>query len=141
MGSVSSWNDRVIDEFRTNHGVTERWGKTLIVMHTTGAKSGEERLAPVMGLRLDDGAGWLIVASKGGAPENPAWYYNLLAHPEFDAEMHVDGDVATVRVTARELTGDEHDEAWQRIIARRPYFADYQANTPRTLPIFKLERA
>ncbi len=138
---MSSWNERVIDEFRSNHGVTERWGKTLIVMHTTGAKSGELRLAPVMGMRLDDGDSWLVVASKGGAPENPAWYYNLLAHPEFETEMHVDGEVGTVRVRAHELTGREYDEAWQRITARRPYFADYQANTTRKLPIFKLERA
>ncbi len=72
-------------------------------MHTIGAKSGEERLAPVMGLRLDDG--WLIVASKGGAPENPAWYYNLLAHPEFDVEVHVDGEIATVPVTRASSTG------------------------------------
>jgi deazaflavin-dependent oxidoreductase (nitroreductase family) len=121
--------------------VTERWGKTLIVMHTTGAKSGELRLAPVMGMRLDDGDSWLVVASKGGAPENPAWYHNLLAHPEFETEMHVDGEVGTVRVRARELTGPEYDEAWQRITTRRPYFADYQANTTRKLPIFKLERA
>jgi deazaflavin-dependent oxidoreductase (nitroreductase family) len=138
MGLVSSWNDRVIDEFRTNHGVTGRWGKTLIVMHTIGAKSGAERLAPVMGLRLDDG--WLIVASKGGAPENPAWYHNLIAHPEFDAEMHIDGEVGTVPVVARELTGAVYDEAWQRIVAKRPYFADYQDKTTRTLPVFKLER-
>lgn len=136
---MSSWNDGVIEEFRTNHGVTGQWGKTLVVMHTIGAKSGAERLAPVMGLRLDDG--WLIVASKGGAPDNPGWYYNLRAHPDFDVEVHVEGDVATVPVTARELAGAEHDEAWQRIIARRPYFADYQAKTARTLPIFKLERA
>lgn len=135
---MSSWNDRVIEEFRTNHGVTERWGKTLVVMHTTGAKSGEERLAPVMGLRVDDG--WLIVASKGGAPSNPGWYYNLLAHPAFDVEVHVDGEVATVPVTARELVGTERDEAWQRIISRRPYFADYQDKAARILPLFTLER-
>lgn len=139
MGSVNSWNDRVIDDFRTNDGVTERWGKNLIVMHTVGAKTGEERLAPVMGLRLDDG--WLIVASKGGAPDNPAWYYNLLAHPEFDAEMHIDGAVGTVHVRSRELAGAEYDEAWQRITTRRPFFADYQAQTTRILPVFKLERA
>lgn len=136
---MSSWNEKVVDEFRSNHGVTERWGKTLVVMHTTGAKSGAERLAPVMGMRLDDG--WLIVASKGGSPDNPGWYYNLLAHPTFDVEVHVDGEISVVPVTARELTGAEHDDAWQRIIARRPYFADYQANTTRLLPIFKLERA
>ncbi len=92
-----------------------------------------------MGLRLDDG--WLIVASKGGSPDNPGWYYNLLANPAFDVEVHIDGEVGRVSVTARELIGAEHEEAWQRIIARRPYFADYQAKTSRTLPIFKLERA
>lgn len=136
---MNSWNDSVIEEFRTNSGVTERWGKTLVVMHTIGAKSGQERLAPVMGMRVD--YGWLIVASKGGSPDNPGWYHNLLAHPAFDVEVHVDGEVARVAVTAHELAGAERDQAWQRIIARRPYFADYQEKATRTLPIFRLERA
>ena len=87
---MSSWNDSVIEEFRTNDGVTKGWGKSLVVMHTIGARSGELRLAPVMG-RRDGAGGWYAVASKGGAPTNPDWYYNLVAHPVLDVEAHIDG--------------------------------------------------
>ena len=139
MGDVSSWNDTVIAEFRDHDGVTGRWGRSLIVMHTIGAKTGAERLTPVMGLR--DDRGWLVVASKGGAPENPAWYHNLLAHPEFDIEAHVDGSVQTIAVTARELHDGEYDDAWAYITGKVPAFAEYETRTPRKLPIFLLERA
>ena len=135
---MSSWNDNVIAQFRDNGGVTDRWGKSLVVMHTIGAKSGEERITPVMGLR--DGDGWFVVASKGGAPTNPAWYHNLKANPTFDVEAHIEGEVRTVRVTARELEGEEHDAAWERITARAPGFAGYQERTTRRIPIFKLDR-
>jgi deazaflavin-dependent oxidoreductase (nitroreductase family) len=139
MGNVTSWNDTAIAEFRDNAGVTGRWGKSLIVMHTVGAKSGAERLAPVMGFR--DDRGWFVVASKGGAPDNPAWYHNLVAHPAFDVEAHIDGDVRTVPVTARELDADEYAAAWQRITAKVPMFAEYETKTVRKLPIFLLERS
>ncbi|MEO5919654.1 MAG: nitroreductase/quinone reductase family protein [Pseudolysinimonas sp.] len=136
---MSSWNDNAIAEFRDNNGVTERWGRSLIVMHTIGAKSGAERVTPVMGHRND--RGWFVVASKGGAPDNPAWYHNLLAHPSFDIEANVDGEVQTVPVTARELEADEYAEAWQRITARVPAFAQYETRTSRKIPVFLLERS
>ncbi|HWM33739.1 MAG: nitroreductase family deazaflavin-dependent oxidoreductase [Actinomycetota bacterium] len=137
---MSGWNERVIAEFRANDGVTKGWGKSLVVMHTIGAKSGELRLAPVMG-RRDDSGGWFVVASKGGAPEHPAWYHNLLAHPRFDVEAHIDGAVATVAVEARELDGAEYDAAWQRFVSRSPVFQDYADKAGRKLPIFHLVRS
>jgi deazaflavin-dependent oxidoreductase (nitroreductase family) len=134
---MSDWNDRVIAEFRDNHGVTKGWGKSLVVMHTIGAKSGDERLAPVMG-RRDDAGGWYVVASKGGSPRNPAWYHNLVAHPSFDVEAHIDGDIQTVRVTAHELEGADYDAAWKMFVDRSPVFQQYADKAGRVLPIFHL---
>ena len=134
---MSAWNDQVIAEFRDNDGRTERWGDRLLVMHTIGAKTGEERLNPVMG--LPDGDGWLVVASKGGAPESPAWYYNLVAHPEFDVEARIGGGISTVRVRAAELLGDDRAAAWSRIIRIVPAFGAYENRTERVIPLFHLE--
>lgn len=136
---MSAWNDRVIAEFRANDGVTKGWGKSLIVMHTVGAKSGEERLAPVMG-RRDDAGGWYVVASKGGAPQHPAWYHNLVANPGFEVEAHIDGAIATVPVVARELSGAEYDAAWAMFTERSPAFQEYADKAGRVLPIFHLRR-
>lgn len=135
---MSSWNERVIAEFHDNDGVTGRWGRSLVVMHTVGAKTGAERLAPVMGFRNE--RGWFVVASKGGGPDNPGWYYNLLAHPSFDVEALIGDGIQTVAVTARELDGDEYDAAWAQIVAKVAAFAEYAKNTPRKLPIFLLDR-
>lgn len=135
---MSSWNDNAIAEFHENNGVTQRWGRSLVVMHTIGAKSGAERLTPVMGFRND--RGWFVVASKGGAPENPAWYHNLVAHPSFDVEALVGDEIQTVPVTARELEGDEYAAAWERIVAKVPVFSRYAENAPRHLPVFLLDR-
>lgn len=136
---MTSWNDNAIAEFRDNNGVTGRWGRSLIVMHTVGAKSGAERVTPVMGFRTDDG--WFVVASKGGAPENPAWYYNLLANPSFEVEANIDGEVLTIPVTARELDAEEYAAAWERITTKVPTFAQYGERTERKIPVFLLERA
>lgn len=136
---MSDWNDRVIAEFRENNGVTKGWGKSLVVMHTIGAKSGEERLAPVMGRRDDEG-GWFVVASKAGAPQHPAWFHNLVAHPSFDVEAHIDGAVQTVPVTAHELAGAEYDAAWKAFAERSPVFQEYAEKAGRVLPIFHLVR-
>jgi deazaflavin-dependent oxidoreductase (nitroreductase family) len=138
---MSSWNDNVIAEFRASGGQTGRWGRNLVVMHTIGARSGEERLAPVMGLPDDETRrAWTIVASKGGAPEHPAWYHNLVANPEFDVEAVVGDGVQTVRVKAQELHDADYDAAWGRVIAVAPGFNDYKTKTERRMPIFRLER-
>jgi deazaflavin-dependent oxidoreductase (nitroreductase family) len=138
---VSDWSDRAIAEFRAADGKSGRWGRNLVIMHTIGAKSGAERIAPVMGLPDDETRrAWTIIASKGGAPQNPAWYYNLVANPEFEVEAFISEGLQTVPVRARELRDAEYDVAWERMIAVAPGFDDYKKRTDRKMPIFRLER-
>jgi deazaflavin-dependent oxidoreductase (nitroreductase family) len=135
---MSSWNDNVISEFRESKGSTNHWGPKLIIMHTIGAKSGELRLAPVVGFPRD--GGWQVVASKGGAPDNPAWYHNVAANPSFDIEALAEGEIVTVPVTARELLDEEYDVAWTAIKLEEPGFAAYETKTDRRIPVFELTR-
>jgi deazaflavin-dependent oxidoreductase (nitroreductase family) len=134
----SGWNDQIIAEFRANGGdVSSRgFGRNLILVHHLGAKSGTERVAPVMGIHTDADT-WLIAASKAGAPENPSWYHNLLAHPDVLIETPDDG---TVSVRAEELTGPYRDEAWTRFTAKSPGFLTYEQKTMRTIPVLALRR-
>lgn len=132
----SSFNDRVIDEFRENGGEVARFGRSLVLVHHVGAKSGTPRVSPVMGIRTGEDT-WLIAASKAGAAQNPAWYHNLLANPDAEIETSDDGTVA-VRVS--ELTGAERDAAWARFTERSSGFRDYEAKTTRTIPVLALTR-
>jgi len=133
---MSDWNDKVIAEFRENDGTTTQFGRHLVVMHTVGAKSGEKRLNPVRGFR--DGEGWLVVASYAGQPVDPAWAYNLRAHPELDVEVASEAGIDTVAVRAAELPKPERDAAWVGIVAEAPGFADYEKKTDRLIPVFRL---
>lgn len=132
------WNDDVVAAFRDSKGTENYWGPKLIIMHTIGAKSGEVRLNPVVGFRNDDG--WRVVASKGGTPENPAWYHNLLANPSIDIEALVDGEIETVPVTATEIPADEWKEAYDAIAAEEPQFGGYLEKTDRRIPVLQLTR-
>jgi deazaflavin-dependent oxidoreductase (nitroreductase family) len=105
-------------------------------LHSIGAKSGEVRLNPVVGFRNEDG--WRVVASKGGTPENPAWYHNLVANPSFEIEALVDGEIVTVPVTATEIPADEWREAYDAIATEEPQFAGYLEKTDRRIPVFQL---
>lgn len=129
-------NDPIVEEFRANGGLvrTRGFGRTLVLLHTRGARTGEERVNPVRA--LPDGDGWLIIASAGGAPKHPGWYFNLRENP--DAEIET-GE-ATVPVRAAELSGAEHDAAFARFVEASQAFAHYQERTARILPIFRLER-
>ena len=129
------WNSRVIDTFRANGGEVPQFGRSLVLVHHLGARTGTPRISPVMGFPTDDG--WLVVASKAGAPEHPAWYHNLRAHPETTIETPDDG---TVDVWARELDPDERSAAWTCITERAPGFADYERRTTRVIPVIKLTR-
>ena len=106
----------------------------IVVITSVGAKSGNLRKNPVM--KVERGGAYLAVASKGGAPENPEWYYNFVAHPEVDlqdgAEKH------TYRV--RELEGDERQSWWDHAVATWPTYASYAERTDRLIPLFLLER-
>ena len=98
---MSDWNQQIIDEFRANGGDvrTNGFGKGLVLLHHRGARTGVERVSPVAGIRVDEDT-WLTAASKGGAPDNPAWFHNLLAHPDVEIETPDDG---TVPVRATQL--------------------------------------
>ncbi len=129
-------NRNVITTFRENGGKApdELQGVPLILVHHIGAKSGTERIAPLVPLVQDDR--FYVFASKAGAPENPAWYHNLVAHPEVTVEFGTE----RFPVTARVLTGTERDEIYAKQAAVAPQFADYQASTTRTIPVIELRR-
>ncbi|KUP95940.1 nitroreductase family deazaflavin-dependent oxidoreductase [Thermobifida cellulosilytica] len=135
---MNDFNRKIIEEFRANGGTVTSapFGRTLVLVHHRGAKSGIERVNPLVHVRQDPDT-WLVAASKGGAPDNPAWYHNLLAHPETTIETPDDG-VVDVRV--EELTGEERDAAWERFKAERPGFREYEKKTARTIPVLALRR-
>ncbi len=108
-------------------------GMKVVLFTTTGAKSGKKRYVPLM--RVEENGKYAMVASKGGAPENPAWYHNVKAHPELTVQ---DGDVVTTK-TARELSGDERAHWWELAVAAFPTYAEYQRNTDREIPVFIVE--
>jgi deazaflavin-dependent oxidoreductase (nitroreductase family) len=107
----------------------------MILVHHLGAKSGTERVNPLV--YFPDGARIVIIASAGGAPKNPDWYHNLRANPRTEVEVGTE----TFTVDTVELTGDEHAELWARITAAMPGFADYQTKTERTIPLLAMTRA
>jgi deazaflavin-dependent oxidoreductase (nitroreductase family) len=108
-------------------------GMPVVVVTSRGSRSGKLRKNPVM--RVEHDGRYAAVASMGGAPHNPLWYYNLLAEPQVEVQ---DGPVKQDMV-ARELTGDERARWWQRAVAAYPDYADYQAKTVREIPVFILE--
>lgn len=133
---MADFNDMIIEEFRANGGTVARFGRSLILVHHVGAKSGTERIAPVMGIRDGDDA-WLIAASKAGADDNPAWYHNLVANPEVIIET---ADEPSVEVRVTDLKGDDRDAAWSRFTAMSPGFASYEQRTTRVIPVLRLSR-
>ena len=105
----------------------------VIVLTTRGAKSGKIRKSPLM--RVEHGGRYAVVASKGGAPENPVWFYNVVADPHVELQ---DGPVRQDMV-ARQVTGAEEAEWWDRAVAAYPDYADYQKKTDRQIPVFVVE--
>ncbi|THG32399.1 nitroreductase/quinone reductase family protein [Naasia lichenicola] len=134
---MTDWNDVIIEQFRANDGVVERFGDSLVIMHTVGAKTGEPRIKPVMGIRQPDGS-WNVAATYAGNDRNPPWYHNLLAHPEIDLEAVVDGHATTVPVRVTELEGAERDAAWSEFTAASEGFRSYEAKTDRVFPVLRL---
>ena len=131
----ANWNESVIEEFRANQGkVGGRFeGRTLLLLHHTGAKSGEARINPLAYVR--DGDNLVIIASKGGAPSNPAWLHNLKAHPEVSVEV----GTQTLPVRARIVTAEpERSQLYAKMVAVFPGFADYEKNTTRKIPVVVL---
>ena len=103
----------------------------IVVVATRGAKSGNIRKNPVM--RVEHDGAYALVASKGGTPENPEWYHNLVAHPD---EVTIQDGPQPFRVQVREVTGGEKKEWWERAVKAYPPYAEYQQNTTRQIPVF-----
>lgn len=137
MSDVNDWNLRIIEEFRANAGKVggQFEGAPMLLLHSTGAKSGVERVNPMM--YQADGQNYAVFASKAGAPTNPDWFHNLVANPSASIEV---GD-RTVAVVARMTEGDERERLWSRQKELYPGFADYEAQTTRQIPVVLLEPA
>ena len=130
-----SYNDRVIEEFRANGGIVASFGSSLVLLHTVGARSGEARVNPVLGIA--DGDGWLVIASAAGSTKHPSWYFNIVAQPEISIET----PSGIVEVLATDLEGDEWEAAWAAFVARSPAFGEYRTRSEgREFPIFRLTR-
>ncbi len=131
---MADFNEQVITEFRENSGSVGGMfaGMSMLLLHHIGARSGVERVSPLA--YLPEGDEYVIFASKGGAPDNPAWYHNLKANPVTEIEV---GD-RHIPVVATEATGEERDRLFESQAALRPQFAEYQANTDRLIPVVVL---
>jgi deazaflavin-dependent oxidoreductase (nitroreductase family) len=135
--TINAFNKGIIDEFRANAGkVTGQFANAdLLLLTTTGAKSGEQRVSPLAYFRV--GGKLIIIGSFAGAPVNPAWVHNLRANPG----AHVEVGTESFDVTARELPSDERDEIFPQLTAAAPGFAEYQSKTSRVIPLFELRPA
>ena len=137
--SDSKWADRneaIIEEYRANDGVVggNFSGVPIALVHDKGARRGTERIAPLACQKLDNV--WAVFASKGGADDNPAWYYNLLADPDVTVEFGTE----THAVRAHEAKGEEYDRIWTKQKADLPTFAEYEKRTKRSyIPVIVLE--
>ncbi len=136
MSTMNDWNKAVIEEFRANAGKVGGHfaNQTLLLLRTTGAKSGQERINPVVCLRDDDR--YVIFASKAGAPTNPDWYHNLVANPIVGVEVGSEHFSARATVAAE----PERTNLFNRIATALPGFAEYQRNTTRIIPVVILKR-
>jgi len=132
---MADWNSKIIEEFRVNKGKVGGpfEGAPLLLLHTVGARTGQPRVNPMMYRPVP--GGYAVFASKGGAPTNPDWYHNLLAHPDVEAEI----GTTTVKLRARVAEGAERDEIWTAHTAANPGFADYEKKTTRQIPVVILE--
>lgn len=134
MSDYNDWNKRVINEFRENKGKVGGpfENMTLLLLHTIGAKSGKKRINPLATIK--EGDEYVIIASKGGAPTNPDWYYNVLAHPEVGVEVGTNEFKARVEV----LEEPERTRLYDKVAAEYPGFEDYRRKTERRIPVIKL---
>jgi len=136
MSDMDDFNAAIIEEFRNNQG----WvggnfeGAPLLLLHSTGAKSGTERVNPMM--YRQDGGHLYVFASKAGAPTNPDWFHNLKAHPSATVELGTE----TFGVIATEVTGTERDRIYAEQAIEYPGFAEYEEKTDRVIPVVALDR-
>ncbi|TMR23926.1 nitroreductase family deazaflavin-dependent oxidoreductase [Nonomuraea turkmeniaca] len=130
----NEFNQQIIDEFRANEGRVGGMfeGSPLVLLTTTGAKSGRAVTTPVM--YLMDGERYVVIASNAGADNHPAWYHNLLATPEATVEVGTE----TFEAKAAFIEGEERDRLYARMVAQAPGFAEYEAKTSRRIPVVAL---
>jgi F420H(2)-dependent quinone reductase len=135
--SKQDWVREQVERFEASGGteatVLERTGDPIVVITSVGAKSGKLRKNPVM--RVERDGKYVAIASKGGAPEHPEWYYNFVAHPEVDLQ---DGPVKKT-YRARLVEGEEREQWWQLAVDTWPTYGEYQTKTDRQIPVFVLE--
>ncbi|MER7450505.1 nitroreductase family deazaflavin-dependent oxidoreductase [Nocardia beijingensis] len=132
---AGDWNTQIIEEFRANQGKVGGpfAGRELLLLTSTGAKSGRQRTNPLAFIR--DGEDIVVIASKAGAPTNPDWYHNVRAHPEVTIEIGTE----TIEATATAITdGPERDRLYAAMVEVMPGFAEYQEKTDRVIPVVKL---
>jgi len=137
MTETTDFNSKIIAEFRATGGKVGGpfAGSDILLLHHTGAHTGTERVSPLAYQRV--GESFAVFASKAGAPANPAWYHNLLAHPDTTMEVGTE----TLRVRARVAEPAERDVLWERQIQRAPHFAEYERKAaPRVIPVVVLDR-
>ena len=136
MTDQNDYNRKLIEEFRANRNKAGKAfeGRPLLLLTTTGARSGQRRTTPMMYIPYGDRL--LVIASNVGAPTHPAWYHNLVAHPEVTVEVGTETFNATAAVTE----GSERQQLWSRIVELYPFFAEHQAKTPRQIPVIALSR-
>jgi deazaflavin-dependent oxidoreductase (nitroreductase family) len=136
MSEINERNKKIIDEFRANDGKVGGpfEGKTLLLLHTKGAKSQQERINPVACVK--DGDQLAVIASKGGAPINPDWYYNVIANPLVTVE------VGTEKFDARASVAEEPERTrlYNKMVEMMPGFDDYRRKTTRVIPVIVLTR-
>ena len=133
--SPEPWVRTQVEQYESSNGTegTLMMGRPVIVLTTVGAKSGKLRKTPLM--RVEHDGTYAVVASKGGMPENPVWYYNVVANPHVELQdLGVKKDYV-----AREVTGDEKALWWERAVSNWPDYANYQKKTDRLIPVFVLE--
>ena len=132
--SPSDWAREQAEKFEATGGAeaAELQGRPIIVLTSIGAKSGKIRKTPLM--RVEHDGEYAVVASKGGAPEHPVWYYNLAKNPHVELQ---DGAVKRDYL-AREVSGEERAQWWERALENWPAYADYQTKTDRVIPVFVL---
>ncbi len=133
---MSDWNKAVIEEFRANNGKVSGHfeNMTLLLLHTTGAKSGMRRLNPVV--YTEDGGRLVIIASKGGADTHPDWYHNLVANPDVSVEVAAE----EFQTKAKIVEGPERSELYAKMSKRYPFFEEYRKKTERVIPVVVLKR-
>jgi deazaflavin-dependent oxidoreductase (nitroreductase family) len=135
MSQANDFNKQIIEEFRANKGAVGAFaGAPMVLLTTTGAKSGQKRVNPLAA--LPEGDVLYVFASKAGAPTNPDWYHNVLAHPEVGVEFGEERFDAI----ATAVTGAERDRIWEEQKTKMPGFADYEKSTDRIIPVVELRR-